>query len=130
MSAVLQLAPVAEADAGATPDCQECAACCFANTSRYIQVWHVDYERLGELADDVTSIIDGRRYLEMQNGHCAALRIDPATRRFACGIYERRPDACRWLERGSSHCQAQIAHKAERPLIAIEALLRRRTQSA
>jgi len=120
MSAVLQLA--ADED---VPECQQCGACCFANTPRYIQVWGVDSDRLGELADEVTSVVDGRRYLSMQNGRCAALRIDPITRRFACSIYERRPDACRWLERGSSHCQAQIAHKAERPLVAIETLTRR-----
>lgn len=120
MPAVLQLATDA-----AVADCQDCGACCFANTPRYIQVWGVDYDRLGEIAEEVTTIVDGRRYLRMQDGRCAALRIDPATRRFACSIYERRPDACRWLERGSSHCHAQIAHKAERPLIAIERLLRR-----
>jgi Fe-S-cluster containining protein len=124
MSAVLQLA-VDAPDESATPDCQQCATCCFANTPRYIQVWGVDCDRLGELTDEVTSVVDGRRYLRMRDGRCAALRIDPATHRFACGIYERRPDACRWLERGSSHCHAQIAHKAERPLIAIEKLLRR-----
>lgn len=126
MHAVLQLTPAAE-----TPsDCRQCGACCFSNAHGYIQVWRVDSERLGPLADEVTFVAEGRRYLRMQDGHCAALRIDPVTRRFACSIYDSRPDACRWLERGSSHCRAQIAHKAERPLIAIEKLLGHRPQSA
>ena len=75
----------------------------------------------------MTVVSQERRYLRLEDGHCAALRIDPITRRFACGIYDRRPDACRALESGSSACREQRDEKAERPLIAIDQLLRSAT---
>jgi hypothetical protein len=38
-------------------------------------------------------------------------------------VYERRPDVCRWLERGSGQCAAERHEKANRPL-----QLRRKTE--
>ena len=51
--------------------------------------------------------------------------IDPLARRYVCSIYEMRPDVCRALERGSGQCRGELATKAERPLLAVEALLRK-----
>ena len=57
---------------------------------------------------------------------CAALVLDPVGKRYLCSIYEMRPDCCRALERGSGACNADRHEKSERPLIAMEALIRRR----
>jgi hypothetical protein len=108
------------------PECTACGTCCFSTLPHYIRVFGVDWERMSERARTFASFDDDARcYMRIEDGHCAALVIDPVARRFTCSIYEERPDCCRWLERGSGACRGELHTKAERPLLAVEALLRR-----
>ena len=60
-----------------------------------------------------------RAYMKMVDGHCGALRVDVATRRFVCSAYATRPETCRELARASGACRGEIAAKRERPLMAL-----------
>src|SRR5690242_11489703 len=75
------------------------------------------FERLGDDAERLTSFIENRAFMRMHDGHCAALELDTDVRRWRCTIYERRPETCRHLERGSPECAGERWAKAERPLI-------------
>lgn len=110
------------------PDCLSCGACCFSELPEYVRVWGVDYDRMGDVACELTQFIGHRCYMKITDGHCAALVIDADHRRFVCSIYEVRPDVCRSLERGSPACRAEIHEKGDRPLRALQALLRRRVR--
>ncbi|HXS17259.1 MAG TPA: YkgJ family cysteine cluster protein [Polyangiaceae bacterium] len=99
------------------PECTSCGVCCFSHAKDYLPVLGVDYERLGDEATRWVEFDGHRAFMRMQDGHCAALRYDEKQARFLCTIYERRPDVCRWLERGSGYCAADRAEKAERPLV-------------
>ena len=107
------------------PECLACGRCCFSELPEYIRVFGCDLDRMDDRAQALTHFIGNRCYMRMGASHCAALVIDPVLLRFACSIYEMRPDVCRSLERGSGQCRADRYEKAERPLIAIESLLRR-----
>jgi hypothetical protein len=72
-----------------------------------------DHERLGAAAEDLVNFVGNRAYMRFADGHCAALRIEPSGR-FACSVYETRPDVCRELERGSPHCAAERFAKVGR----------------
>lgn len=102
-------------------ECLRCGVCCFSNLESYVQVSGDDHERLGEDADRLVHFIGNRAYMRMVDGHCAALRILPPGR-FECTVYERRPEICRALERGSPQCRGEIAEKGERPVAALHAL--------
>ncbi len=108
------------------PECTACGACCFSNLPEYVRVFGTDWDRMGDEARAHTHFIGNRCYMRIRDGQCAALVIDPVARRFLCAIYEERPDCCRSLERGHGACLADLQQKADRPLLAIEALLRRR----
>lgn len=54
--------------------------------------------------------------MEMKAGHCAALRYDGQQSAYLCSVYDRRPEVCRVLERGSRECAAERHEKSERPL--------------
>ena len=95
-------------------DCTTCGACCFSHAPDYLRVFGSDYERLGDHAERLTHFIGNRVYMRLENGHCAALVVDPASGRFTCSIYERRPAVCRWLERGSGYCHAERLEKSGR----------------
>lgn len=85
------------------PACTECGACCSSRDPRWIAVFEGDRERMDDRALALTVELEGRRYMRMDPAQgCAAL----VGRR--CGIYAVRPDACRWLERGSSVCRSLI----------------------
>lgn len=99
-----------------TPECQKCAACCFSQLARYVRVTGDDYARLGEVAESYVCFIGNRAYLRVIDGHCAALRYDLEQRQFVCQVYERRPDICRELARGSAACAGERDAKGERPL--------------
>ena len=71
-----------------------------------------DYARLAEWAAPLTVFVGNRCYMRMDDGHCAALARD-ALGQYACQIYERRPEVCRALERGSSACEAERERKQE-----------------
>jgi len=93
--------------------CLECGACCFSDLETSVRVTGDDYERLGPAAEDVVHFVGNRAYMRFADGHCAALRIKPSGR-FACSVYETRPDVCRDLERGSPQCAAERFTKADR----------------
>ncbi len=92
----------------------------------YVRVFGGDFDRMDDRARGYTHFIGNRCYLRLDEGHCAALVIEPgAAPRFTCAIYAMRPDACQALERGSGVCRGERHEKGERPLIAVERLLRR-----
>jgi uncharacterized protein len=101
------------------PECLECGACCFSELPSYVRVTGDDYARLGELAPALVDFDGARASMRMEHGHCAALIIDPTSKRFVCSAYESRPRICRELERGSGQCQAEREAKSERPLVAL-----------
>lgn len=119
------------AAAGSVPDCVRCGACCFTTDPRYVEVFDVDWARMGararSLVDELTEPgEDGaprvRRFMRILDGRCAALGLDPDRGRYPCSIYEERSDVCRHsLEAGWGHCHEQRAAKLP---IAEEALRR------
>ncbi len=80
-----------------------------------MRVAGTDHARLGDRASELSYFIGNRCYMKMAAGHCAALVLEVTTGRFACSIYETRPDVCRDLERASPQCRAEIHEKGERP---------------
>jgi Fe-S-cluster containining protein len=104
------------------PECIECGVCCFSTLDRYVEVKGSDYARLGDNAEPLVHFIGNRAYMRIADGHCAALAVDVEQRRFFCTVYDRRPDVCRDLARGSPACEGERASKKERPL---RSLLRR-----
>lgn len=97
-------------------DCRCCGVCCFSRLETYVRVTGTDWERLGEDRDQVAHFIGNRAYMRMNAGHCAALQIRTvgSAEDFCCSIYERRPQVCRDLERGSPECAGEIASKSDR----------------
>jgi Fe-S-cluster containining protein len=95
------------------PPCLECGTCCFSNNEASVRVTGDDYARLGDAAEDFVHFIGNRAYMRLADGHCAALRVERAGR-FVCTVYERRPDACRDLERESPQCAGELFTKAGR----------------
>ena len=108
------------------PPCLGCGACCFSHLANYVRLDGADHSRLGLAVDELTHFDGNRCYMNMHEGHCAALVIDLATRQFVCSIYETRPATCRDLERGSPACQGEIHQKGERPPLLMHSLLARR----
>ncbi len=106
---------MAKLDVAGIPECTSCGTCCFSHAEDYLRVSGYDYERLGDDAEALVQFIENRAYLRISDGHCVALRCKSGTGRFYCSIYERRPDVCRVLERGSGHCAAERAEKANGP---------------
>ncbi len=101
----------------ATPECQQCAACCFSELTRYVQVTGNDYARLGEAAESYVQFIENRAYMRPVDGHCAALKFDMQWGQFICQEYENRPEVCRGLQRNSAACRAEREVKGERSLV-------------
>jgi Fe-S-cluster containining protein len=103
-------------------ECTACGACCFDDDDRYVELWSVDQERLGASLHRVAVARDGRLFLRMLEGRCASLRVTQTSsaevtgaRSFTCAIYDRRPDACRALARGSRACiEARRARARQR----------------
>ena len=100
-------------------DCLSCGVCCFSDLVTYVRVTGDDWTRLGAEVDRWAHFIGHRAYLRMEAGHCAALAIrapDAAGRRvYFCRIYDRRPQTCRDLARGSPECLGELAAKRDRP---------------
>lgn len=118
-------APHGKIDVEGIPACLACGTCCFSTLPEYLRVFGVDLDRMDDRAQALTHFLGNRCYLQLDEGHCKALVIDPVARRYVCSIYEMRPDVCRALERGSGQCRGELATKAERPLLAASALLRK-----
>lgn len=108
-------------------ECTTCGVCCFSDLPEYVRVFGCDWDRMDERARELTEWIENRCYMRISDGHCAALVIDPTSKRYLCSIYEARPDCCRALERGSGACMGELYTKSERPLLAVEALVRRQS---
>ena len=70
-----------------------------------------DWERLGDDADRLAHFIGNRAFMKITLHHCAALSGDREGGAFVCSIYERRPQVCRDLERGSPGCEGEIDTK-------------------
>lgn len=107
------------------PECTACGTCCFSELPEYVRVWGCDWDRMDDRARELTHFIGNRCFMRLEEGHCAALVIDPSSKQFLCSIYAMRPDCCRALERGSGACLGELHTKSERPLIALEALVRK-----
>ena len=111
----------------APDDCTTCATCCFSESPRHVRVTGDDHARLGDDAEAWVAWLGNEAYLRLapvagSEGAlhaCAGLRVDPASGRMLCAIYERRPDVCRTLERGSPGCLGELAAKEARPARAL-----------
>jgi Fe-S-cluster containining protein len=101
------------------PECLACGSCCFSELPSYVRVLGDDYTRLGESAEQLVWFDGIRAYMRMHEGHCAALSVDAGSGQLRCLVYERRPQVCRDLERGSGSCAAEREQKSERPLVAL-----------
>lgn len=99
----------------AAPECLRCGTCCFSESETYVRVSGEDFARLGDRAEALVAWVGNRAYLRMQDGHCAALRVEAASGRFVCTAYEVRPRICRDLRQGSEACEGEIATKGARP---------------
>jgi|SRR5690606_7905378 len=108
-----------ESPPAAIPECLDCGTCCFSRAPKYLRVSGDDYSRLGPRAEELVSWDGNRAYMELADGHCAALVVEAKTGRFRCGVYPTRPETCRQLQRGSGECAGERHTKAERPLIAL-----------
>ena len=58
-------------------DCRDCGRCCFDEDATYLPVFFVDLDRMSERTRAFTHEVDGRRYMALREGRCAALTIDP-----------------------------------------------------
>ena len=98
-------------------DCLLCGVCCHSRLETYVRVSGEDWSRLGPEAEHLAHFIGNRAYLRMNAGRCAALDIRPnaeGAREFFCTIYEKRPQVCRDLARGSPACEGELLAKRER----------------
>lgn len=76
----------------------------------FVRVSGDDWTRLGDRADALAHFIGNRAFMRMRDGHCVALEVQPAqdgAPDYFCTIYERRPQICRDLARGSGECEAE-----------------------
>ena len=87
-------------------DCTSCGACCHSARADWIEVFAVDERRMGPASLALSHELGSRRFMRFERGRCAAL--EERAGRWLCRIYEERPDACRWLERGSGTCSELI----------------------
>lgn len=98
-------------------DCRRCGVCCFSQLETYVRVTGEDWARLGDEAERLAHFVGHRAYMRMDGGHCAALEVRPAAEggaEFFCTAYERRPQVCRDLARGSAECAGELASKGRR----------------
>lgn len=101
--------------------CLNCGVCCHSKLDTYVRVTGADWERLGVEAERVAHFIGNRAFMRMKEaggaGCCAALDVRTTAdgaREFFCTVYERRPQVCRDLARGSPECEGELAAKAGR----------------
>jgi len=100
------------------PNCLSCGVCCFSRLQTYVRVSGGDWSRLGDEVGRVADFDGHRAYLKIHDGHCAALEVrvcaDGGRREYFCTIYDRRPQICRDLDRGSPQCDGERALKGDR----------------
>lgn len=109
-----------------------CGTCCFSESERHARVTGDDHARMGDDADELVVFLGNQAFMRLSPPvegeairRCAALVLDAESGTFACRIYERRPEICRTLERGSPACMGELATKRTRPVRAL-AILRER----
>lgn len=76
----------------------------------FVHVTGNDWTRLGVRAEELAQFIGHRAFMRMLDGHCAALELRPdnaGAPDFYCTIYDRRPQICRDLARGSAECEGE-----------------------
>lgn len=100
-------------------DCLRCGVCCFSPSDRFVRVTGADWTRLGEAAEQVAHFAGrgNEAFMKMTDGHCAALEVRSApagngtstqsVTEYFCTIYDRRPQICRDLARGSPECAGE-----------------------
>jgi hypothetical protein len=71
-----------------------------------------DWTRLGEAAERLAHFTGrgNEAYMKMSAGHCAALELRTDANQqteYFCTIYDRRPQICRDLARGSPECDGE-----------------------
>jgi len=76
-----------------------------------------DWARLGDMAERVAHFTGrgNEAYMKMSEGHCAALdvrRANDGASEYFCTIYDRRPQICRDLARGSPECEGERMRKS------------------
>ena len=110
-------------------DCVRCGACCFSESARHARVTGDDYERLGDDALRLVTWLGNQAFMRIEHdgaeppvGRCAALVLDPERGEFLCSVYDRRPEVCRALERGSPSCEGERETKRARSRRALTVL--------
>lgn len=110
-------------------DCVRCGACCFSESPRHARVTGDDYARLGDEAQRLVTWLGNQAFMRIEHdgaeppvGRCAALVPEPSTGEYLCSVYERRPEVCRALERGSPACAGERETKGDRPRHALTVL--------
>jgi Fe-S-cluster containining protein len=113
---------------GVLEDCVRCGACCFSESDRHARVTGDDYERLGDAAAELVVFIGNQAFMRIERtgpaGRCAALVVDASSGTFLCSVYDRRPQVCRDLERGSPACEGERFAKGDRPKRTLAVLAR------
>lgn len=95
-------------------DCRRCGACCFSPSPMFVPVGGDDWSRLGSDAGQLAVFNGHRAFMRMAGGHCAALDVQAnpdGSPDYFCTIYDRRPQICRALERGSPQCLGEFARR-------------------
>src|SRR5690606_7915471 len=100
-------------------DCLRCGVCCHSDLPTYVRVTGDDWARLGPDAGRLAHFVGHRAFMRMSDGHCAALDVRPSAAgggavEYFCTIYERRPQICRDLARGSPGCEGELMAKGGR----------------
>ena len=113
---------VVDSPAGIIPDCRTCGACCAFYTCVAVEetdcVPRSHYWKIGGRGSSPAPIARRQLRRDPVTNHCVGLEgeIGSAVR---CGIYSRRPAACRGFEAGSDQCHAaRRAFGLEPPLTA------------
>jgi Fe-S-cluster containining protein len=81
----------------------------------FVRVTGDDWTRLGDRAEELAVFIGHRAFMRMSDGHCAALEVrsgNVGAGDFHCAIYDRRPQICRDLARGSAECDGERETKS------------------
>lgn len=91
------------------PECLACGACCFSPSDQYVWVNGADWTRLGAEAERVAHFLGNHAFMKMRDGHCLALEIRRGSGGpvFFCTLYDRRPEICHALGRGSPECEGE-----------------------
>ena len=92
-------------------DCRTCGACCGPtyDDETHVDLFDVDVARLSpayrrtNVAHSGTGLALRTKRTKQSGTVCVALR-GTVGRRVSCGIYDRRPDACRCFSPGGAAC--------------------------